>query len=51
MDDITKTKEEVTGSKKVWKAPDIEIINSKLTSGGSLPNNQEDADYYNIYSS
>ncbi len=33
-------------TKKVWKAPEIEIINSKMTQGGSHSWTKEDAHYY-----
>jgi hypothetical protein len=39
MEDIIKTK-------KVWKTPDIEIINSKMTEGGAYSWDREDTRYY-----
>jgi hypothetical protein len=43
--------EETKPEKKAWQSPEIEVINTKLTQGGSHPWSKEDAYYYDPYSS
>jgi hypothetical protein len=43
--------EEKTTEKKVWESPEVEIINSKMTSGGTQGWDKEDAHYYDEYAS
>lgn len=43
--------EEKVIEKKVWESPEVEIINSKLTSGGPHPWYKEDAWYNDPYAS
>ena len=43
--------EEKIIEKKVWESPEVEIINSKMTSGGSLSWDQEIGRYYDKYAS
>jgi len=46
-----KIMEEKTTEKKVWESPEVEIINSKMTSGGPSAWYKEDSDYYDAYTS
>ena len=41
--------EEKITEKKVWESPEVEIINTKMTSGGSHSWDQEDSYYYDAY--
>jgi len=43
--------EEKITEKKVWESPDVEIINTKLTSSGGHPWDREDAHYTDEYAS
>jgi len=43
--------EEKIIEKKVWESPEVEIINTKLTSSGGHPWNKEDAKYTDPYAS
>jgi hypothetical protein len=43
--------EEKTTEKKVWESPEVEIINSKMTSGGTHSWDKEGGKYYDNYSS
>lgn len=38
--------EDTVKTKKVWKTPEIEIINSKMTNGGTHSWNREGGVYY-----
>ncbi len=41
--------EEKITEKKVWESPEVEIINTKMTSGGSHSFTHEDSLYYDAY--
>ncbi len=41
--------ENITKTKKVWQSPEIEVINSKMTSSGGHPWYKEDAHYTDPY--
>jgi hypothetical protein len=43
--------EEKITDKKVWESPEVEIINTKMTNGGPLPWDRENAKYYDEYAS
>lgn len=43
--------EEKINEKKVWESPEVEIINSKMTKGGSHGWDHEDSYYYDVYAS
>ena len=43
--------ENTVKTKRVWQSPEIEIINSKMTQGGSHAWNHEDAWYNDPYTS
>jgi hypothetical protein len=46
-----KIMEEKITEKKVWESPEVEIINSKMTNGGSHSWHVEGGSYYDNYTS
>jgi hypothetical protein len=45
---LTIMEEKIT-DKKVWESPEVEMINSKMTNGGTHGWDREDAYYYDVY--
>lgn len=43
--------ENISKVKRVWQAPDFEVINTKMTKGGSHAWDTEDSWYYDVYTS
>lgn len=51
MENDSQVKKQDAPKRKTWQCPEIEIINSKMTSGGGHPWTKEDAHYTDPYGS